>query len=91
LPQPPQFWGSDDAFTHCEPQVICPAAQVTGFGPPVWLLPTLPSQPSIDTASGAIASAASTERIEVFIATTFRTMTVSVADGSKLHKIIENY
>jgi hypothetical protein len=55
------------------------------------LLLTFPSQPSIGTASGAIASTATSERIEGFIATTFRTMTVSVARRSKLHKIIENY
>ena len=56
MPQPPQFCGSVVAFTHCDPQVVCPAAQVTGPGPPVGLFPTLPSQPSIGSA--AIDSAA---------------------------------
>jgi hypothetical protein len=69
LPQAPQFWGSDAAFTHCEPQAVCPAAQVTG--PPVGLPLTFPSQPSSGSASGAIASAATIERTEDFIATTF--------------------
>jgi hypothetical protein len=70
LPHAPQFCGSDDAFTHCEPQAVCPAPQ---DGPPVGLLPlTLPSQPSIGTASDPIASAARIEKIEGFIATTFR-------------------
>jgi hypothetical protein len=80
LPHAPQFCGSEDAFTHCVPHAIWPAAQVTP--PPVGLLPLIfPSQPSCDAASDAIASAANRERIEVFIATTFRTVTVSVATG----------
>jgi hypothetical protein len=71
LPHKPQFCGSDCAFTHCAPQVVCPAAH--GVGVPVGLLPlTFPSQPSIGTANDAIASAATTEKNEVFIATTFR-------------------
>jgi hypothetical protein len=69
LPHAPQFCGSDDAFTHCVPQVVWPEAQ---FGPPVGLPLTLPSQPSIGTASDPIASAARMEKIEGFITTTFR-------------------
>src|SRR4029077_285893 len=34
LPQAPQFWGSVVAFTHAVPQVVCPAGQVAGGGPP---------------------------------------------------------
>jgi hypothetical protein len=70
LPHPPQFCESDAAFTHCAPQAICPTAQL---GPPVELPPlTFPSQPSIGTASDASASAATMEKTEGFIATTFR-------------------
>jgi hypothetical protein len=71
LPHAPQFCGSDAAFTHCEPQVVCPAAQIGPPPVPVGEVPTFPSQPSSGNASGAIASAASRERIEGFIATTF--------------------
>jgi hypothetical protein len=73
LPHAPQFCGSDAAFTHCEPQAVCPAAHVTGVGPPVGLPLTFPSQPSSGTASDASASAATMEKTEGFIATTFRT------------------
>jgi hypothetical protein len=49
---------------------------VIGVGPPVGLFPlTFPSQPTVVIASGAIASAATMERNEAFIATTFRTST----------------
>ena len=34
LPHPPQFCGSVVAFTHAVPQVVCPAVQVAGGGPP---------------------------------------------------------
>jgi hypothetical protein len=86
LPHPPQFCGSDDAFTHCEPQAVWPAPQA---GPPVGLLPlTFPSQPSIGIASDPIASAARTEKIEGFIATTFRRTAPLVSrGGGKLQKI----
>jgi len=72
LPHAPQFCGSDAAFTHCEPQAVCPEPQVGC--PPVGLPPlTCPLQPIIGAVSSAIASAAKIERFEVFIATTFRT------------------
>jgi len=67
VPHAPQFCGSDVAFTHWLPHFICPAAQVSGPGPPVGLLPTLPWQPTSGSATKAIASAAKNEKFEVFI------------------------
>src|SRR5262245_4746212 len=89
----PQFCGSDAAFTHCEPQGICAPLHVgTPLPPvPVGVELTFPSQPS----SGAIASAATTGRIQAFIATTFRTSIrtriVSVASRPKMREIIRKY
>jgi len=91
LPHTPQFCGSDAAFTHCEPQVICPPLQVgTPLPPvPVGLELTFPSQPSSD----AIASVATIGKIQAFIATTFRTSIrtrpVSVAPRPKMREIIQ--
>jgi len=90
LPHTPQFCGSDATFTHCEPQVISPAAQVgTPLPPvPVGLELTFPSQPSSD----AIVSVATIGKIQAFIATTFRTSIrtrpVSVAPQAKMREII---
>jgi hypothetical protein len=87
----PQFCASVAAFTHCEPQVICPALHVGTPLPPVPCVGielTFPSQPT----SGAIASAATIGRIQAFIATTFRTSIrtrlVSVASHPKMREII---
>jgi len=91
LPHTPQFCGSDATFTHCEPQVISPAAQVgTPLPPvPVGLELTFPSQPSSD----AIVSVATIGKIQAFIATTFRTSIrarlVSVASRPKTREIIQ--
>ena len=87
LPHAPQFCGSDAAFTHWVPHAVCPAAHIGPVPPvPVGLPPlTFPSQPSIGTASSAIASAAKIERFEVFIATTFRTEQSRPARAQAVH------
>jgi hypothetical protein len=59
LPHPPQFCGSEPAFTHCAPQLVCPAPQPIPLVPAPPVVPEPPMLP-LHAASEMIASVAIT-------------------------------
>jgi hypothetical protein len=82
LPHPPQFCGSELAFTHCDPQLVCPAPQLT---PPVPAPPVLLEPPMLplQAATNTIATVVHAHNAERFMGTAFRIKVAALATWAR--------
>jgi hypothetical protein len=84
LPHPPQFCGSELAFTHCDPQVVCPALQVTP--PEVPATPVLFAEPPmlpLHAVTNPITTVVHAHNAERFMGTAFRIKVAALATWAR--------